>query len=262
MHRDAGLATLGRSAVRSLAVWLVASVAAIGAQAAPLQVVNCDCPPWMYQLQSRPRGIVYEITSELARRAGVPVTVTFYPWPRALQIALREPGTVLPGIGRTPAREAQFQWVGPIGTSQTRLYRWRDGTGAPADAMTRRPRPRVGVVHGYVAEKWLTDQGFPIEATSSDEANARMFVARRIDLILSNDIELAYWLDRLGRRFDSVEAVHTWPGEGHDYIGFSLGTPKAVVEAFAAALRQMQADGSYARLLAAQPGGADYAVRR
>ena len=222
--------------------------------------MTCDCPPWLYKSDTKPAGLINEIVQELARRSGTTAEVIFLPWPRAFQTALREPGVMLTAIGRTPEREAQFQWVGPIGAARTKLYRWKTSAPTPADLVAA--RPRVGVVRGYAAEKWLVDAGFPVEVAGSDEASARMFVARRFEVILSNDLELAFWLKRLGRNFADVEVVFARPDEGHDYLGFSKGTPKATVDAFAAALRQMQADGSYARLLARHPGGADYAVRR
>ena len=54
------------------------------AQAERLRLVSDDWAPYVYQQNGQPRGIDYEVTTQVFKRLGVEVEWQFLPWKRCL----------------------------------------------------------------------------------------------------------------------------------------------------------------------------------
>lgn len=130
------------------------------------------------------RGI--DMLRRLARHAGLPEpqfehTVTA----RALLDANTRPGTCAVGMGRSPEREAQFLWAGPISRSELVLLARSDDTRQIATLEDARSLT-IGVVRNSVAAQRLRGLNMQVEEVGDDATNLRKLQARRIDLWAAN----------------------------------------------------------------------------
>lgn len=90
--------------------------------AEPLRLYTEEYPPINFSDAGEPAGLSVELVRELARRSGLPITVTVVAWARAYGEARTRPDTGVFVAVRTVEHEPLFQWVGPITVSITSLY--------------------------------------------------------------------------------------------------------------------------------------------
>lgn len=70
----------------------------------------------------KPSGPMVELVQELVNRMQQQGVYYLLPWARAMQRAQKTPRSVLFETVRTPEREKQFQWVGPVKYYDMQLY--------------------------------------------------------------------------------------------------------------------------------------------
>jgi hypothetical protein len=64
-------------------------------------------------------GFTTEIVREIQKRVGNNSDIKIYPWKRAYEIALKEPGIVLFTASRNPDREDRFHWIIQVTTRRS-----------------------------------------------------------------------------------------------------------------------------------------------
>ena len=126
--------------------------------APPLRLVVAELPPYAMAQAAIGPGSLVEITQELLRRVGTPVTVEFYPWQRALATVKLMPGILVLPLTRTPERESQYRWL-------VKLYRQRFVfIGAHGGVDLRDPQTlthkRLAVLRGTPHQRVLLEAGF------------------------------------------------------------------------------------------------------
>ena len=73
-----------------------------------------DYPVQFFDKQGQLTGMSIEIVREIQRRLGVNDAIQVVPWARGLNKLDHEPNTMLLTMARTPERESQYQWIGPV----------------------------------------------------------------------------------------------------------------------------------------------------
>ncbi|MEH6346688.1 MAG: transporter substrate-binding domain-containing protein [Bermanella sp.] len=82
-----------------------------------IEFITENYPPYNYEENNLAAGISVEILLQAAQEAGQPISrehIHVRPWARGYRQALIGPKVMLFSMARTPDREANFQWVGPI----------------------------------------------------------------------------------------------------------------------------------------------------
>ncbi|WP_374433730.1 substrate-binding periplasmic protein [Inhella sp.] len=133
---------------RHLLLGLSALPFALKADPAPLQVVTGDLPPFAIEGQGDRPGFLVELTETLMAQAGWPVKVQFFPWARAMQMALAQPRTLILPLTRTPEREPQYQWLVKLHVQHFAF-------------ITRAGEPRVDTVEQARSRKLVVLRGSP-----------------------------------------------------------------------------------------------------
>ena len=64
-------------------------------------------------------GFTTEIVREIQKRIGNSSDIKIYPWKRAYNMALKEPGIVLFTASRSPDREDRFHWIIQVTTRRS-----------------------------------------------------------------------------------------------------------------------------------------------
>ncbi|MDM4765862.1 transporter substrate-binding domain-containing protein [Pelomonas sp. SE-A7] len=116
--------------------------------------------------------------------------------PRALLDTATRPGTCFVGLGRSPEREAQYQWAGPISRAELVLVARPDDNRKLASLAEAREMT-LGVIRNSVAARQLQASGMHLEEVADDATNVRKLMARRIDLWAANGYVVAKELQHL-----------------------------------------------------------------
>ena len=159
--------------------------------------------------------------------------ILIQPWARGFRNAKKGPNTVLFSTIRTPEREGNFQWVGPIASESDVLIalKARQITiSKPEDMMAY----ITGAVRGDVGEEILQEVGVPLQSTvllSHSTSLSMMLSAGRIDLwifgedgwretIVSSDLDPA-----------NFEIIYRFPPKRY-YFALSSDIEQQLVEKF------------------------------
>ncbi len=211
------------------------------------QTVKIASFPIPLMVESPTQGIFVELTLEIARRADVSIIITVLPPMRTIsEFESLAIDCVFPALDPT--------MPGPVAKS-TPIYNKVDYVfylkTAPLKTLKDLEGKRVGLTRGYPYSKELTEnKKIIISYVDSDVANMKMLGAGRIDafvveeksglsaLAQSEQTNIAYD----PKQFLSSLAVY--------YAFHATEQGKILAEKFSKALQSMQADGSFAALMA------------
>lgn len=205
-------------------------------------------PPFNFPGESGPEGFTVDIVRELLVRTGTTGAITFLPWARAYDMALREPNTVIFTISRNAEREERFQWVGPIMTLSWALFARAEEQLKVRSLEDARLLSGISTYRADVRENYLRGLGFAnLHSAGSFESSVRMMLQGHVAAVVADGIGLLHYMKTQGLPADSVEQVFTFTTIGL-YIAFSRNTDPALVLTWQKALEALRRDGTYARI--------------
>lgn len=232
-----------------LAFILLATVAL----AADLNIITENAPPLNYTEDGTDTGKLtgqaVDIVREIQKRLGDGAPIEVLPWARGYSLVQSGPGVMLFSTTRTEAREALFQWVGPVGTKE---WVFLAKKGSPVQVASLEDAKKVGSIGVYqndVREQFLKEQGFTnLDSANNPDTILKKMVLGRNDLWLADKhafIELAK-----NQGIDPGELVPVFTVKKTDlYMAFSRDVPADVVGKWTEALEAMKTDGTYAAIL-------------
>ena len=232
--------------MRTIAVFFACCFAATAV--AQLRLYTEEYRPLSYADKGVLTGMVVEVVEALIQRGGQPATIELVPWTRGYQQAQREVDVGLFPTVRTPQREDNFQWVGPVAAGHTNFYS-RAGAGLRVEDLA--DVERLGVL--AVPKLWysyevLREQGLKsLYGVPTPQHMMKMFKHGRVQLILANNLALDEMLASQDMTRDQVEQQYTLM-TNTTYIAFSLNTDPALVARWQQALNEMKRDGSLERI--------------
>ena len=214
--------------------------------AQPIRIATSELPPFSMEHRRDEPGALFEMVEELARRTGLPATIEFVPWKRAVHLSTSRPRSAIFPLTRSPEREAQYRWLAPLYRENFVFVSLKGGTFDSAHP-ARSKHMRVGTLRGSLMIKYLHDHGYPnvVEAASIEEG--LRFLRRGIVDAVCSDREIMR--AALGARSEddylisaTLRATTTWLGGSRDFT-------EADAARFDQAMKAMVDDGTYARLL-------------
>ncbi len=213
-----------------------AASATAGASAPLLHLTTEERPPTSMLVGGEVVGMATDRIRQMMARAQVAVDIRIFPWMRAYSMALSDPNTCVYATRRMPAREASFQWVGPVATSQWVLY----GTAKRRLTLNTLDDARAYTIGSYlgdsVGERLKADH-FKVDMVGDDALNANKLLLDRIDLWVGTpSLSVNNWGGRIVPvlTFNKVEL----------YLACNRGVPSALIARLNATLEQMRRDGS------------------
>lgn len=233
-------------ALFSLAVW--AEIPAI-----QLQLYTEHMPPYSYLEQDKVDGINVALLRQLCERTQVKCQFELLPWPRAFEQAQQQPMSGVFSTSRNEAREALFQWVGPLASDWGYLFRLRGRAEVnPAD-LEEAKAFRLAVARGDVYESYFKERGFQYGINMLDFATKSepvpLFLAKRIDLLVGSRRSVRSWLQQHGADEDSAEAWLKLEDVGDNYLALHPNTPASLVQRLQQELDRMQQEGVVLQLI-------------
>ena len=239
--------------IKTVWPWLVLASALISAVAhsETIRAVT-ETTAYTFLKGDRVAGPATEVVEKTLRAAGLTdYQVKLYPWARAYDMALKEPGVLIYLIARTPVREQQFQWAGEIMTIQFHLYRLRDRTDIHVKTLADAKKYTIGVIRDDVCQQYLQTKGFSRLAVSAQWIdNFNKLVKRQVDLVpLSADDASSLCVQA---NFDcaGIERVLTLDEASTGlYMAYSASTEASIVQKTRAAFDKLKADGTVRRIM-------------
>jgi len=211
-----------------------------------------NLPPLNYQDESGPRGFSVELLRLMAAGAGVRLELQVLPWQRAMQAAEANPRSVLFSLTRTPERETQFQWVGPIAQRRVLLYKLASRTDLTMSQLSDLGNGRIGVVRDSAADKQLQGQGLKpgvqLEQGLDDAANVRKLLAGRMEYVALLDWAAAWNLRQLQLPYGTLQPVMEQEASRAYYYGLRPDADPSLVRRLQNTLDTIRRDGRYEKL--------------
>lgn len=190
-------------------------------------------------------GISVDKVVELMRRAKQAYSISFFPWARAYQMAVRDMDTCVFSTTRTTEREDQFQWVGPLATNDWVVFGRADDAPKPKKIDDLRGHT-VGSYLGDAIGDFLIKQDVKVNYANADENNPEKLILKRIDYWATGRLLGQYLIQKKGLQGKIVPLFafnHT-----DLYLACQLGVDKQQIDLFNRILRQMDADGTSAAI--------------
>jgi polar amino acid transport system substrate-binding protein len=240
--------TSGNNLIRWLGLAAALAVGVPAVAAPPLTLVTEEFAPYSYADHGKVSGYASELLEAALGHAKIDYSVQIYPWARAFQMARTQPNVLIYSIVRTPPRETQFQWIGPIAPRSVYLYKLKSRHDIKVRSVADLRRYRIGANRGDVVEEQLHALGLNADLAAQDEVSLRKLLVGRLDLVVASELLLKDLCERIQVRCDKLERTMPMPGMGDYYVAASLGTPAATVQALRTELDKLKSAGQMQRL--------------
>ncbi|MEX0308960.1 MAG: substrate-binding periplasmic protein [Tateyamaria sp.] len=209
------------------------------------EVVAAHYPPLMIDGATDRPGYAVEVLFEAARRAGRDITVTFYPFERAIHAIVNKDAVLMPSLFQGKNYDDDIMWVAEI---QRAELRFASISGRVDTLQQARDLPIIVAERGTTSERLLNSLGFEnLQTTRSPTSSAQMLAAQRADAwLLTERLMRSTWtrLD-MATPLTVGDIVHEVPV----FLAASLSLPDDVAHAYAEAIHEMDEDGTLDRIL-------------
>ncbi|MEH6629273.1 MAG: transporter substrate-binding domain-containing protein [Halopseudomonas aestusnigri] len=205
-----------------------------------------DFPPYNYLKNNELVGIGPKIVRALAKEAGEDPKITVLPWVRAYKYAQEKQNTAIFSIVRTPKREPDFQWVGPLYTVRVGLYTTSNNEELyvgdnEANLEQARKVGDVAVQMGGAGEELLTTLKFKnLNPILDADKSFLLLLKGRYDILEASDVYMAYIMKE-EQVLDTMVSEVAVIGQYDMYLAFSNSTPIETVEKWQQALERLMA---------------------
>jgi polar amino acid transport system substrate-binding protein len=208
-----------------------------------------NLPPLNYQDEGGAQGFAVELLRLMAAGAGLRLEVEVMPWLRSMQRAEAEPRSVLFSLTRTPEREAQFRWVGPIAQRRILLYRLASRPELRLARLEDLGTMKIGVVRDSAADRQLQaaglQPGVQLEHGLDDATNVRKLLAGRMEFVVLLDWAAAWNMRQLQLPYATLQPVLEQDSARAYWYGLRPDADPAVVRRLQAALDALRRNGRY-----------------
>ncbi|KTS78295.1 ABC transporter substrate-binding protein [Pseudomonas oryzihabitans] len=220
-------------------------------EAATLRAVTEDTA-FTWIVDGRVSGPATAVVERTLAVAGIDdYSLELYPWARAYDLALHEPAVLIYLIARTPAREAQFHWVGEITRLRYYFYRLASRNDVRIEQLDEARAYRLGVMRDDVRHQYLQQLGFQrLVVSGQQQDNFNRLLSGQVDALLLPERDAAHFCQAAGSACPGLQRLAVL--EELDtplYMAFSAATPAPLVERLRTAFAQLKASGEVARLL-------------
>lgn len=219
-----------------LAVLLYLSFAA-AANTEPLafRVVTELSPPHQTTKDGKVDGISTQIVIATLKQAGLDSHIEVYPWARSYYIATSVPNVLIYNIARTPERENEFHWIGPVANYRLGLVRLTDRTDLTPNHIKDLGSAVIAVQRGDFSSLYLQQQGLRIGKElllSADILESwRLLLKGKVDYVVDDEAAIALMEKQLLQPQGIARFVLAIPQlEQQTYLAASKGTDPELVK--------------------------------
>lgn len=184
-------------------------------------------------------GLATAILREMCNRAQITCTFTLrFPWSRILTQAQTKPDYGIYTTVRTPEREPNFKWIGPISRNDW-IFVAKSDSSIQLSSLDDAKALRVGGYKGDAKTKYLESKGFSLVTSLQDQ--------RLLDKLAEGKIDLWATSDPAGPNLaqkSKVAVKKVFVIQRKDlYLAVNKQVPDEVVAKLQEAYEQMQKEG-------------------
>lgn len=195
--------------VQFVLLWIL-TVTVVNADENPWLVVTEYLPPFQYPTSDgRVAGTMTTAVKEIIQKSSLEADIVILPWARAELMARTRPNTLIYSILRTKEREDVFHWIGPIGVTDTGLFKLTKNTSIRLDSLNDIHRELIAVTRGDVSAQYLKSK-LPLSNFQENIAtidSVRMLLLGRVDLLPANDDQLYHYCLVIGCKSTQFQRV-------------------------------------------------------
>lgn len=189
----------------------------IGTHQNRLSVVTENWYPFNYKSEDNEIiGISTGHVNKVLEHAKIPFEITMNTWQRSYNLARSQKDVLLYTIVRTTAREKLFHWFCPISHPPGHsVYKLRNRNDIVVSNENELKNYTLSVHRSTFSHEHFLSKGFVkgqnLAVSSSNEANVRMLLKGRVDLIVISDLAIESILMLNDANLEMVEIVYTIP---------------------------------------------------
>ncbi|WP_299793522.1 ABC transporter substrate-binding protein [uncultured Shewanella sp.] len=231
-----------------LAIYCIGNRAVAGQTEAELRLLTEPWEPVSYEVEGVAKGFAVELVNHLQASIGTKHPIEVLPWARGFAIATSTPNVLLFATSVDEQRRKQFDFVGPILTSNISLYTRAEDT-IEIDSMEQVKRAGIiGAYRGSLGEGVLRRSGVEqLLIASFPHQNAKQLMRGRVRFWCQADIAVNSLLAKVGGDPERVRPVFVI-SKLELYLAFSKGTDESVVTRWSEALIRFKDSGQYSKL--------------
>lgn len=202
-----------------------------------LRVLAEEYPPYNYTDE---KGVLTGSSTELVKaiiaKLGLDTKIEVLPWAQAYELVLNNPNVALYSMARTPERERDFMWVGPIGSYENWLYA-KKGSAIRVNSLEEARAVRaIAAVKDEAGQQKLAEQGFiNFVFTGSTADGLKKLMAGESDLWLGTRADVELVAKKAGVDPTELEPA-VFVHKVDIYIAFNKNMPFATVDQWQKAL--------------------------
>ncbi len=218
-----------------------------------LKIMTEEYPPYNYEEDGKLKGIAVDTIVLMLKKTGSRLKredIRIFPWARAYNDTLNNPGTGLFSTTRTPERESLFKWVGPVGINKMVLTAKKDRKitiQSPEDLKKYKTGVIIEDIVDQILSAMLLGEGC-LEKVSMTAHNIKKLNSGRIDMIGYGE-DVAKWeIKRNGFNPSDYETVYVLQSK-ELYFAFHKSTPDDIIKALQKALDELKKEGEYQKIV-------------
>ncbi len=198
------------------------------------KVVTENLPPFQVFQDGKVKGSITALVQKTLNCAHIEADFSILPWNRAFNNALKNKYTLIYSMARTPEREEQFIWIGPVHTAKVNLYKLKSRSDIKINSLNDVKNYRLSLLRGGFIVKLFTDanfiEGTHFRYTDNNVARLKMLFAGRHDLIDALDLQIVNLLSTTNHTRDELEVVMPLVTDEILYLAINKQTDKEIVK--------------------------------
>ncbi|RVT44174.1 transporter substrate-binding domain-containing protein [Rheinheimera sediminis] len=217
---------------------------------ASIRVVTELSPPHQMMKEGKVDGFSTQIVEAILKNAGLNSRIEVYPWARAFYIASSTPNVLIYNMARTPERENQFHWIGPVAKYSFGLVRLADRTDLTPNHVKDLGSAVIAVQRGDFSGQWLQQQGMKegkeLQFSADILESWNLLLKGKVDYVIDDKAALPYMEQQLTLVPGTTRFVLAIPQlEQQTYLAASKNSDSALVKKLQQAHREVQKTNIY-----------------
>lgn len=216
-----------------------------------LQILTEEWPPYNYTEDGVLKGFSVEIVQGILQRLNEVATLAVFPSMRTKLILESTPRTMMITMLRTPEREHQYKWIGPLGDGAIYFYQRSDSRLSVASLDDAKRVRLIACRSGGLVLNTLREKGFSnLDSASTDGASIyKKLLLGRCDLAISESpLGVLYLLKKMGYPSNALLQTPVQLIGFPLYIACSKDVPDQEVANWQKALDALKASGAFASI--------------
>lgn len=200
-----------------------------------LRVVTELSPPHQTIIEGKVDGLSTQIVEATLKQAGLQSRIEVYPWARAFYIASSTPNVLIYNMARTPERENDFHWIGPVAKYRFGLVRLTERTDLSPNHIKDLGSAVIAVQRGDFSGQWLKQQGMKegkeLQLSADILESWRLLLKGKVDYVIDDEAALSSMEQQLSLATGTTRFVLAIPQlEQQTYLAASKSSDIALVK--------------------------------